>query len=1459
LEDGNVNCTTPAKTGTENTGWDATASVWTFEVIDPAQPIKFKNKSAVTGNQLPIEAIYIEWEPAKEAPAPEMPEVSLRKDHEYYTYNWVDENTIEASLAPGNFSSGNIVYAKQILVERAPKYSESVYYSFNDEPTKPNTTADLTTENGWTKFTGLGDNNSSGLPLASIWPAGPKVEPTDKKITFIAAHEGTKMVSDIKTITLRIKPISAPKVDIEKTKAANPEGTITFDEEKNTIYYTCNNPIICLDLEKSWTLPTGAAINGISYFYTTDGTDPKYTTSGTVNADTKTTTKKYDVGNTIQIQDYFEGGLEPAPGTYHQIKAVAAFKGTNVNYWEKSNVLYYDENNLDPTIIHIVRGGASGATKTFAAPTVTLNGNTTNLAGNVKGYLKTPTFNATITTVEGIKEEEHGEIQYQLLDFDTNETSEWTKFTEGGSIIPEKFNGRVVFREYKEDYDYIPVQFDLNYISTYPIDNLKYDYLLGLDDAATAITMTEPVRVIGSFKLIDDNENPNDNVYLLFVADKDGNVLRAHVESNNGNPFESAYNNYQLIDGLTGVLRKNKEMPELYVNSPSLDYSAFISAPYDAPETFATYVPDFVQRVPVISDYSKLMYFGPLRWDAEAKTLTDNEDNSVKLYQRIETGKTVEAFENELEDGEQYRIAGYVGYADGAPVILPRAYVGAPLLRAPNPINPDAAPGELIEMNVISSELELTAKNTGVSEGTVLEYFLCDDTEAVGENDTRWKDAESIDPNKNESVTITSDDLADGGCTIAARMMNGTMPSGVVTVRFNKIADEKITKVESIAEFKTEANKIDNLPALNDAIDDKTHSFFQYTGYARVREITPNYIYIRTTDKDGNLLDDVDTNDAVDLTDEAKQNRSDNSILIYNEDGWEFDVVSVDTEGNPIVGSRTALQVGDIITNFALIPTQSGFGNLVANATDFTRTFRRLDGVTVESGTVKPIELNAQDNSVYRFSEEDRMLRYSIKNVTVSRSEIATLAAPGDVAGSSTSYLYTLNIPGSPVLNNGDVFDANPDWDVMWSESALFNLEGVVMLADGDKAEDEDGRYMLAVKPESIEFSNVETPRAPRITLTGTGAKDGNFLTEATVTLESSTAATSEAADIYYTTDGTDPRLSSASRKKYTAPFTIKANTVIKAYVRSNGTPNSEVADTLFTRTAVDTRYIVNFVNGAVEGTPYHITATAKVVATGGEYAFVRGTQGHYLPIHFEDKTKIPAKGQYINDFVAEPHMVGNIVRGAHVHGDYIDLFKGSIAKPSNIDEITAEPDVVDNITAANARRYVKILGVKLVGENFNSEGDDLATHDTQWKLTTKKGEGDDIRVDHNILEPQFDWNEGDKTKAAYYNVTGFAMIGDDGEIELWPTEVEKVKTSVRVTASFTGGGLDKQPVIDADNAYTVNFKKHVTVRLNAVGGATIYYYVSDTDDAANNPAANAKWNVYAQPFTIARNCYIHA
>ena len=1413
------------------------------------------------------------------------PELSFHvKDGYGFIYDEASE-TVKLPYAPG-YNTNLVYFTTNSVVEK-------VYYTNNktfvDNLSKgetyyphklgtssvyPATSTSITNMTTGPTAKWINPNQEQGLRWEGLVPASGDIDKGEPKTLYCLAYNPiSNKYSDIKELKVYFYRYDPPTIDIEKTKAENKTATFTsYDESTKTLKYTGYNPVIYF---------TNPSDNGkYDVLYSTDFvTHPSYT-GGPTSATKTGTALAYDATNKTELTpiSISNGSADILP-SYNStaVIEIMAYKQhgdkylNNLSYTFKSPATGYltykivSENPSDG------QGGSS--TPQIDAPRVSSSAKYAQLSGGVFGFISESIPVSIISQQSWEEGETAGALQYQWADASngvwaqTPDETLWKTATDG------KYNvtgtGRLFVREYKEDYDPRTAYYDFNKIAVEKVNSLKYSDLLGVDDAATAITMTEPVRLIGSFPLSDQTTSSS-NVYLLFVADRDGNVLRVHIESDGDNPYSYDEYKYMMLDGLTGVLRKNKEMPELYVNSPSLNYAAFLSDPYSAKDKlgddYPTYVPPTSTTVPTVADYSKLMYFGPLRWNKTDMNFADNDGNTVKLYQRIKTEVNVEQLEGRLADGVQYRIAGYVGYADGAPVILPRAIVAAPRLLAPNPINENAAPNELIDMDVISDNLTITVDTEGLAEQAELIWVKTSDVKdwlTNGKFDPTkidWSNASTSTPAaaeataaiENNQIEITNEDLTDGDCALAVKLSNEGFESSVVGVNFIKHA---ATSVYSIADFKTEVNKIvggdhSKLPLNTDEYEGE--HYFRFDGLARIREITPHYLYIRTTPGDGsNLPEDEDL--------------SAHSILLYSKDGWDHLVAGIKLDlGNPtptadieattpeVTSVPEPLKVGDVITNFALIPTKTKFGNLVGYASGFARTFRRVDNAT--GGSNEPMIKDAQDEeNLTAFTEADRMLRYTVRNVQVKKDE--------------TTGEYTLKMPGNPVLNTKDVFEPVNGWDAVHDSEAYFDLTGVVMLADGSKAADEDGRYMLALI--KYDIPGVTPAEAPVARLTGAGSDSDNmtFLTEAKVRLTSSDVAddTEEIYTIYYTTDGSDPRTSETAEKYKSGGFPIYATTIVKAYVVAKGQPNSEVSEFIVTRRAVENRYIVNFVNDADAETPYHITATAKVVAKGGEYIFVRGTQGHYLPIHFDEasKEKMPEVGKYINDFVAEPHMVeakgiGTVVRGAHVHAEYADLFKAAFDKPENIDEITAEPDEVTTLTTANARRFVRLTNVNL--SNFKVETDDTDTQATQdnWILTTERGVN--IDVNHKVLTPAFDWDAADDTKAAYYNVTGFAMIGDDGDIELWPTYVEKVTTTLPVDADFTNyiGARPQKEVRPSDVYYTVKFYPNSTVTLKPTGAssATIYYYISEN---AVDDVDETKWNVYGQPFAITKDCYIHA
>lgn len=135
-------------------------------------------------------------------------------------------------------------------------------------------------------------------------------------------------------------------------------------------------------------------------------------------------------------------------------------------------------------------------------------------------------------------------------------------------------------------------------------------------------------------------------------------------------------------------------------------------------------------------------------------------------------------------------------------------------------------------------------------------------------------------------------------------------------------------------------------------------------------------------------------------------------------------------------------------------------------------------------------------------------------------------------------------------------------------------------------------------------FTEGELPvNAPTITPSDSDASAKGTLTERTITL----ASTTNGSSIYYTTDGsTDPTISST---KYTAPFKINKNTLIKAIALKDG-----MFDSAITTSA---KFLVNAVaptikynNGAVVALPYDANGKDVTLATTSTGATIYYTTG---------------------------------------------------------------------------------------------------------------------------------------------------------------------------------------------------------------------------------------------------------
>ncbi len=910
--------------------------------------------------------------------------------------------------------------------------------------------------------------------------------------------------------------------------------------------------------------------------------------------------------------------------------------------------------------------------------------------------------------------------------------------------------------------------------------------------------------------LVEGVENTVDNAKFMYVRDPEGNAIK-FVNNGSNIFFHDVEGEHYAVGqeipagGITGMYRYNDGWPQIDVYvGPGDDYRPYSVAGIVPVSDWADYNP--ARRDIDKSDFNRHVVLSGMQWTDNESTFLTEDGTEVVGYGRFTEHDTPL---KGLKAGQKYRVEGFVGQREGELRIFPTSVTSEIVVLAPNPIIADPDAEGWTTVNVISDEVKLTIDRTGV-EGRQFVYRFAD-TEAY----LNWPE------NSQRALTITADNYgADGVCHLQVAYMENGEATTPLKIRFVKHA---VTGTfDNIADFKAlYPDEVETPDPRGGEV-----KYYRYTGKAQVRAITPRYLYLR------------------DYENCPAGEESKHSLLLYNENGWN---AAVEMKGGD--GSRArALTEGDIITDFVLIadriPQMHG---LRGYATGFARTLHRVEVDPAEVSSPKNIDATKDDFG--GFDDSDRMVRYWIENVTVTHREDG---------------VYVLDIPGAPELNINDVFQYTGGWATSYRAGTVYDIEGVVLL-NGKPVDGQTKHYAVAMTNFKIGGA---VPALSLPSLEGVADSDASapltFMTTAKVVLAPAPGSITEDGGeklmIYYTIDGSDPRNNPQGRKVYTEPFEISSSVTVKAYAAIAGHMPSAVVERTFTRLANDRRYIVNFINQAEPNVAYHFTGDARVVKKGGEYIFIRGAVGHYLPIHVtEDAIDMDAvpEGAYLADFVAEADFVNNRVRGARITPAYSGMFGGILdPAPSNLD-IRLEPDEVTTITAENARRYVRISGVKLIGTEFETE-DGISQQDTEWKLITNRGEesGVEIRVNHNILEPEFDWDNTDTDEAAYYNITGFAMLGDDGTIELWPTEVEKVRAAKLVVPTFSGGIISQTQMLELT---TVKFYPSTTVTLTCPiidpESATIEYIITPDENA---PADDAKWNVYAQPFAVISDAYIH-
>ncbi len=935
--------------------------------------------------------------------------------------------------------------------------------------------------------------------------------------------------------------------------------------------------------------------------------------------------------------------------------------------------------------------------------------------------------------------------------------------------------------------------------------------------------------------------------YYVYLMDQWGNPIKLVVNAQSMPKILEEYADTEggtktrLIKGdvigriyYHSITGDGNKMPEIWVTPGSEDYTDYLPAS-EATEGWATSgkAPADILEQPTVGvdNFNRKMRLRSLTWLGSNRMRTA-DGTELTLYSRLK----VEGYDFQ-DDMEQvaaiadkggtklFAATGFVGQLNGQLALLTTENTlqcpGTPNLSAPNPISGQPDADGFVAVNAISDEVKLTI--TGNANG---ESKFCWASNEEGNN---------TQPITNNTLTIKR---PTGSNNTVKRViwseLNDMKSLNPAKVKFIFHTPEKVASIE---EFKTKE-------FANFANPDAGQTeYYQMTGKAIVEEITPEYLYVR----------DYNDSPMAELIEDEHMHR----MLIHNSNGW--DVLVADPAG----GEARPLQKNDVITGFAIHP-QHKKGNLLSESTGFARTFK-VDKHD-DAYSFAPEEIQAAPTDNFLFEEIHRMRLVTLKGVEVKRT--TNTGADRE----EYPYNYTLQIDGTPRMRM-DVFRRS-GFAEAYAENTGFDLTGVVLL---DSDNDTDKTFSFAL----LSFKGSAKVAMPEVYIDGIADKTlteqpfvaGTIKMDA-VKLTTDGAAINESEDnkvtIHYSIDGLDPLQNLGSRHEYEEgadELKLADHDVeIRAFASYPGMTPSDVVVRRFRKQSNDVQYILNFLNTAREGNAYRFTSSVKAVAKGGDYLFVAGSVGHYLPIYREGGWGNMAvkPGQYLKGFTVG-YKVDEYGNRMAVATGYEHTF-GNVADDGE-SVIKATPDEVSSISAANARRLVRISNVRVNAAGGRSG---------EWTIT-ELSDGQTHPLMAGLLgEVEVTDAEGNPTGETLqdgetYNITGFVMLGElrtvpsdpedadseptvESTVEFWPMSAVRVTRSAPVTAEMTN--LAEEPVTDENGDIRATFNGMTEVSLSTTGhNATIYYWLEseETDES------KATWYTYQRPFIITGQEKIHA
>lgn len=959
-------------------------------------------------------------------------------------------------------------------------------------------------------------------------------------------------------------------------------------------------------------------------------------------------------------------------------------------------------------------------------------------------------------------------------------------------------------------------------------------------DANALVQIDEPMKIMGCYMTRTAATDGAMTAYT-YLIDADGNTLKMVISGEEG-PLKTALTGLKYLQFANGSQHQGQDlvipagsiiarlsktvtndgeglMPEILVTPTAGEsYLAYLGgADWDAFATTADYAakqePEVRTSIDVKTDFARKVSLRSLTWLGSANKVRTDDDMELTLYNRLDVSSTGYKFDddiNALVKGNLYKVTGYVGQLNGELALFPTEATltcpGTPVLYAPNLVSGEADADGFIKINAISEEVAFTIESQAGASTTFL-------FKTAASSDLSNVEPEAAPDGKfTLPLTVGKQYLA-----VYAEIngMQSLRPAKVEITRH--AADE----VSSIAEFKqAETDR------RAEAGYDGSEHYYRLKGQAVIRKITDYYLYVS------------------DCNDDAATDPAMKYLLIYNENGWTNPQFN---DGAKMRG----LEAGDIIENFALVG-HDGMklsGNIISNSSGYARTFKYA-GKATNQDDFKPevIDVNyvdAASDSHYSkvsFGEDQRMTYVELRNVRVKRT-----------GSDESDYAYTLDIKNEPALTFA-VFPRTQGWHTMWKEGESFTISGVVVRDDKS-----DGTVGYAFAPTAFEAANSLTGEL-NISFDGDGQViDGiqHFIQGKAVI--DYTPAQGETAAIYYTTDGTDPRNNVEGRTRVDASkaeIELTDDAVIRAFAAAPGLNPTEEKSMTFRNAVGEVQYILNFLRAGREGMTYRFTSKLQIVAAGGDYLFVAGPVGHFLPVYREggwDADKYPA-GSYLQHLLAvkSTDANGNIMADASKYDTPETIAPDDIAQG---EQITVKPDQVNALTAASARRLVTVSNVTATAVTVRAAGAPftITTLDGSQTHPLMSGNLGDVKIQEtdaqgNLTDTDLDFADGEA-----YDITGFVMLGeaagaaDEPEIELWPVSAIHLVRTPAVSVDVQGALTMTET---SDNEYQARFTDMTAVSFSAdnVRDARIYYSFD-----------NEEWFEYFKPIAVDASCMIHA